>query len=218
MLGMSSLAHTGFSHGSPAGNGRGGGNVGNKSLQRLYTQCIVECMSTSLTLLGILQQQPNYGYELKKMYDKLFGQRKPLAYGQVYSTLSRLERDGQAAEVADDAPSGGPERVKYEITAKGTQDLQAWLQAPEEPTAELQATMYVKTVLALLMDGEAPKYLDAQRAKHIQRMRELTRQRRTSNLSDKLLIDHALFHIDADLRWIDLTASRLTQLKQEVAR
>lgn len=175
-------------------------------------------MSTSLTLLGILQQQPNYGYELKKMYDKLFGQRRPLAYGQVYSTLARLQRDGQAEEVTDDTPSGGPERVKYEITPKGSQTLQDWLQTPEEPTAELQATMYVKTVLALLMDGEAAGYLDAQRSKHIQRMRELTKQRRSSNLSNKLLIDHALFHIDADLRWIDLTTSRLTELKKEVSR
>ena len=27
---------------------------------------------------------------------------------------------------------------------------------------------------------------------------------------------HALFHIEADLRWIDMTAARLTQLRDEV--
>ena len=47
-------------------------------------------------------------------------------------------------------------------------------------------------------------------------MRELTAQRRDSNLSDMLLIDHALYHLEADLRWIELTISRLTRLKEEI--
>ncbi|MGO9220600.1 MAG: PadR family transcriptional regulator, partial [Streptosporangiaceae bacterium] len=29
--------------------------------------------------------------------------------------------------------------------------------------------------------------------------------------------DHGLFHLEADLRWIDLTAARLTALAEEVA-
>jgi hypothetical protein len=33
---------------------------------------------------------------------------------------------------------------------------------------------------------------------------------------DALLADHGLFHLEADLRWIDLTASRLTTLAEEV--
>ena len=33
-------------------------------------------MNAQYALLGILNERPNYGYELKKMYDKLFGQDK----------------------------------------------------------------------------------------------------------------------------------------------
>lgn len=175
-------------------------------------------MNTALTLLGILQPRPSYGYELKKKYDQLFGQKKSLPYGQVYSTLGRLERDGQAKEVADDTPSGGPDRVKYEITPLGNQKLTTWLVTPEEPTAELQATMYVKTVLALLLGGQATSYLDAQRLHHIKHMHELIQKRRNAGLADKLLLDHTLFHIEADLRWIDLTTSRLTELKKGVVK
>lgn len=40
---------------------------------------------------------------------------------------------------------------------------------------------------------------------HVERMRDLTKQRREAPLATKLLIDHAIFHIEADLRWIDLT-------------
>ena len=72
-------------------------------------------------LLGFLSQGPNYGYELKKMYDSLFGRDKPILPGQIYSTLSRLERDGKVKEVDDAEKSAGPSRVKYQITDKGSE-------------------------------------------------------------------------------------------------
>ncbi|MBB1567836.1 PadR family transcriptional regulator, partial [Candidatus Saccharibacteria bacterium] len=84
------------------------------------------------------------------------------------------------------------------------------------PSHQSQANMYVKTVLAILREGDAAPYLDNQRQAHIQRMRDLTSRRRESNLADTLLIDHALYHLEADLRWIELTTSRLTKLKEEL--
>ena len=173
-------------------------------------------MSVQYTLLGFLAEESNYGYELKKKYDGYFGKDKPILTGQVYSTLARLKRDNKVKEVADTSESGGPDRVRYEITDEGKQDLQAWLESPEAPSPQLQATMYIKAVLAILKDGDASPYLDNQRQAHIQRMRELTARRRDSSLSDMLLIDHALYHLEADLRWIELTISRLTRLKEEI--
>ena len=38
----------------------------------------------------------------------------------------------------------------------------------------------------------------------------------TGALVDALLADHGLFHLEADLRWIDLTAARLDALAEEV--
>lgn len=175
-------------------------------------------MNVSYILLGFLETTPNYGYELKKQYDKFFGKEKPILTGQIYSTLARLERDKKVKELNDKTLSGGPERVKYEITRRGQAELEAWLNSPEAPSATLQAIVYIKTVIALLRDGDAAPYLDNQRRAHIARMRELTDKRRDAFVADKLLIDHALFHIEADLRWIDLTSSRLMQLKEEVCR
>lgn len=173
-------------------------------------------MSAQYTLLGFLAQGSDYGYELKKKYDSYFGKDKPILAGQIYSTLARLKRDGKVEEVVDIGNSGGPDRVRYSITKKGERDLQAWLETPETPSPQLQATMYIKSVIAILKEGDAAPYLDNQRTAHIQRMRELTIQRRNSDLSDMLLIDHALFHLEADLRWIELAISRLTRLKEEL--
>ena len=55
-----------------------------------------------------------------------------------------------------------------------------------------------------------------QRAAHLQRMRELTELRRTAGVVDALLADHGLFHLEADLRWIDVTAARLHSLSEAV--
>lgn len=174
-------------------------------------------MNAQYALLGILNESPNYGYELKKIYDQLFGEGKAILTGQVYSTLSRLKRDKNIEEVAAaDKESGGPERVKYAITPVGAQALRKWLETPEAPSPQLQATLYMKTVLAIMDGGDAAPYLDNQRHTHIERMRELTSQRRKAPLATKLLIDYAIFHIEADLRWIDLTSSRLTKLKEEL--
>ena len=155
-------------------------------------------MNAQYVLLGFLAEEPNYGYELKKKYDSYFGKDKPILTGQIYSTLARLKRDNKVEEVADNSESGGPDRVRYAITKQGEKDLQQWLESPEAPSPQLQATMYIKAVLAILRDGDAAPYLDNQRRAHIQRMRELTAQRRGSDLSDMLLIDHALFHLEAD--------------------
>jgi DNA-binding PadR family transcriptional regulator len=50
-------------------------------------------MSVPHTLLGLLDRQPNHGYDLERAYDERFSFRRPLQFGQVYATLGRLERD-----------------------------------------------------------------------------------------------------------------------------
>jgi DNA-binding PadR family transcriptional regulator len=174
-------------------------------------------MSVSYALLGLLEQEPNHGYELKRQYDEFFGRDKPLPYGQVYSTLSRLARDGRVL-AGGSAPGEGPERKLYAITAEGEAALAAWLAMPEPPEPHLQTILSLKTILALLLERPADDYLDAQRHAHLERMRELTAIRREAPLLGALLADHAIFHLEADLRWIELTSARLDQLAKEVKR
>ena len=172
-------------------------------------------MTVPLALLGLLEHEPRHGYDLKRDYDHLFGRGKPLPFGQVYATLGRLARDGKVV-AADAEPGAGPDRKRYIITPDGVSDLESWLVEPVEPEPHLQSVLFVKVVLALLSGRSAEAFLDTQRAAHLQRMRELTELRRSSSLVDALLADHGLFHLEADLRWIDLTVARLAALAEEV--
>ena len=49
-------------------------------------------------------------------------------------------------------------------------------------------------------------------------MREFTRRKRDGDLADQLICDHALFHLEADLRWLELTAGTPRRAAQAVAR
>jgi DNA-binding PadR family transcriptional regulator len=169
-----------------------------------------------MVLLGLLDREPSHGYDLKRDYDTYFARGRPLPFGQVYATLARLARDGKA--IAGEAePGAGPERKRYTITETGKSEVEAWLGEPIPAEPYLQTVLFVKVVLSLMLHRPAAEYLDVQRAAHLRRMRELTELKQQGTLVDALLADHGLFHLEADLRWIDLTEARLAALAQEVA-
>jgi DNA-binding PadR family transcriptional regulator len=184
-------------------------------IREVYTEGIVAAMSVPLTLLGLLEREPRHGYDLKRDYDAFFGRGKPLPFGQLYSTLGRLARDGKVV-VGETEQGAGPDRKRYVITEDGATEFEAWLREPVEAEPHLQTVLFAKVVLALMLERDAQAYLDAQRGAHLQRMRELTEVKRSGGLVDALLADHGLFHLEADLRWIDLTAARLDALRKEV--
>jgi DNA-binding PadR family transcriptional regulator len=174
-------------------------------------------MSVPLTLLGLLNREPCHGYDLKREYDLYFGRGKPLPFGQVYATLGRLARDGKV--VPGEVESGdGPDRKRYAITEIGKREVEAWLSEPSTLDPQLQTVIFSKVVLALMLGNPAERYLDVQRAAHLQRRRELIELKRTGNLVDALLADRGLFHLEADLRWIDITEARLPALAAAVRR
>lgn len=172
-------------------------------------------MSASYALLGILGKRPSYGYDLKKDYDFLYGKEKPLAFGQVYATLSRLLRD-QRISTETTEQVAGPERKLYAITTTGRKDLESWLATPEKLHPNTQTVLFVKVVTAILLDKDPNGYLDSQRSAHIERMRQLTEMRRKGDLAHSLQADYAIFHLEADLRWLDITTARLQTLKEEI--
>ncbi len=181
-----------------------------------YTECIVALMSIGHIVLGLLTERPKHGYEIKREHDDRLPGAKPIAYGQIYATLQRLERDGRVA-VSGTAQEAGPERIVYEITEKGTAELRRWLAETEQPAPYLSSVLFTRVVLALIADGSADGYLLRQRTAHLDRMRELTRRRESSGVSagETLAIDHALHHLDADLRWIETAGQRIADLTEE---
>ncbi len=173
-------------------------------------------MSIPHVLLGLLEPSPTHGYQLKAGYDERFGRDRPLRFGQVYATLARLQREGWAEEIAI-SPGAGPERKTFAITPEGVQELASWLATPEPPTSYATSVLFAKTVLALSSGRPAAKILDAQRRVHVARMREVLHAARKADAIKSMSADFEVAHLEADLAWMERTATRLAEAAQALA-
>lgn len=173
-----------------------------------------ESMSTAHALLGLLDRSPAYGYSLKQDYDHLLAPERPLAFGQVYASLARFERQGWA-EILTVETGAGPERKLYGITAEGVTELDTWIYTPQATGAFAASTLFSRISIALLSGRDAEDVLSAQRESHMVRMRELTSRRRGAEPALLLQLDYELTHLDADLRWIQEAGQRLGALRTQ---
>jgi DNA-binding PadR family transcriptional regulator len=178
-------------------------------------------MSILHALLGLLASQgTRHGYELKREYDRRLPGVRPLAFGQMYTTLARMQRDGYIVE-AEHQRVGGPDRVAFRLTDDGRSELDAWLRRVVPPNPQISAELFVKVLIALLATPDettARALLAAQRASHLARMRELTKVKTAAGtpVSELAAADYLLNHLDADLRWMATTLERVTALRAEV--
>lgn len=168
-----------------------------------------ERMSVGHVLLGVLAEGPAHGYDLKHAHDERYPGAKQLAFGQVYAALAKLEKDG-FVEVIETTRGSGPDRTTYALTPAGKAALGSWL-AEVEPAGPYAADELVrKTVTALRLGRDAADYLARQREAHLAEMRRLVAlQESTDEVEARVVIDHAVEHLDADLRWLSTAAVRV---------
>jgi DNA-binding PadR family transcriptional regulator len=164
-------------------------------------------MSFGHTVLGLLEERPQHGYELKHRSDQHFPGARPLPFGQVYATLARLHRDG-LVDIAAVETGAGPERKLYVVTPAGVSELEHWI---DEPTSAgfVRSELFSRVVVALISGRSPASILDDQRAAHLARMRDVTERRRTADLVGAMACDFELFHLEADVKWIEHAARRL---------
>ena len=159
-------------------------------------------MAVPDVVLALLRGGPRHGYEVKHEHDAWFPDARPLAFGQVYATFGRLQRDG-LVEVVETRSAGAPERTVYGLTRAGRDRLDAWLAEPAPPGSD---EIVRKAVAALRTGAGAAAYLSAQRSAHLRAMRELAGRPPDADLAARLGREHTLAHLDADLRWLERAA------------
>jgi DNA-binding PadR family transcriptional regulator len=177
-------------------------------------------MSVRHAVLGLLAQRPRHGYELRAAFQALVGGEanwdvKP---AQIYTTLARLEQGGLVVEdsVEQDA---GPEKRIYALTLIGRQTLQEWFVNSIEP--EHQHDEFFLKLMIGLVSGVADPYrlIQTQRAHLFQELHDITEQRSQADpgreLAGILLLDKAIMHVEADLRWLDMIEARLDEIRHQ---
>src|ERR1700761_1187046 len=107
-------------------------------------------MSVRHALLALLGEGPKYGLQLRQEFEERTGEVWPLNVGQVYTTLQRLERDGQIE--ADGDSEAGPQK-SFRLTADGASELDAWLRTPPDLSAPPRDELVIKVLVASRVPG-----------------------------------------------------------------
>jgi DNA-binding PadR family transcriptional regulator len=163
-------------------------------------------MSIKHGLLALLSAGPRYGYQLRAEFEAATGASWPLNIGQVYTTLSRAERDG-LVEIAETDPQN---RVLYRITDTGRDALATWFDGPVALTDRPRDELAVKLALALIAPGvDVARVVQVQRTATMRHLQELTRLKKApesagdTELGWALVRESMIFHAEAEMRWLD---------------
>jgi len=177
-------------------------------------------MSVRQALLALLEQGPMYGYQLRAEFERRTGSTWPLNIGQVYTTLTRLERDGLVAEDGAD----GEGHVVYRVTEAGREEVATWFTTPVERTQPPRDELAIKLALAVTVPGvDVGAVIQQQRSATIAALQDYTRLKRArpTNVDDRadmawsLVLDSLVFAAEAEVRWLDHCEARLRRAQLE---
>ena len=174
-------------------------------------------MSIRRGLLALLAQEPMYGAQLRTEFESRTGGTWPLNVGQVYTTLSRLERDG-LVEGAGGADDEG--RIAYRLTDQGRTEVTRWWAAPVDRGDTPRDELVIKLALAVTVPGvDIQQMVQTQRTATLRHLQDLTKLKRaTSDQADGrnelawlLVLDNLVYAAEAEIRWLDHVESRLAR-------
>ncbi|TDQ47210.1 PadR family transcriptional regulator [Actinorugispora endophytica] len=157
-------------------------------------------------VLALLAKEPSHGYDLRRRLAAALGPLgETLNAGQVYVTLTRLEKAGLVVQEREDAPVRGPRRKVYALTASGQERVAAWLAETTGPRADV-TEFHLKLVAAAESGLADPLALVAARRREL--IRNLAEAQRAALAHDAnseagLLLEGVALRLQADLRWLE---------------
>jgi DNA-binding PadR family transcriptional regulator len=165
-------------------------------------------LSIKYGILGLLASGPLHGYELKLACEEELVPASPLNFGQVYTTLERLQRDGLVAHQVV-SQSERPDKKVYALTPEGRRLLQNWLATPSPPETDPRHETALKLILARrLEDADPLQVVASERRAGFERLREVSQARVQARkvkpkLATILFLDLTVLQLEAFLKWLD---------------
>ncbi len=166
-------------------------------------------------VLAMLAQEPSHGYELRARLDEALGPlSEPMNAGQIYVTLTRLEKAGLViSERTEHGAADRPERKIYVLTPAGERKVAEWLAEVSWPKPDL-AEFHLKLIAAAAAHLADPVSLvEAQRQELLRRLDEVQEVALAppEGSDGALLLEGVVLRLQADLRWLDACESNWSQ-------
>jgi DNA-binding PadR family transcriptional regulator len=157
-------------------------------------------------VLALLAKEPSHGYQLRARLRQALG---PLGDamndGQVYVTLTRLEKAGEVVSEREAGMPDRPDRKTYALTAHGQQRVADWLAEVSWPKPDL-AEFHLKLLAAAAARLADPiAIIDSQRRELLRRLRDAQRaaMAEPDGSDAALLLEGVTLRLQADLRWLE---------------
>ncbi|MGO4254868.1 PadR family transcriptional regulator [Marmoricola sp. RAF53] len=167
-----------------------------------------------LAVLGLLQESPLHGYELRKRLNLLLGWTRLLSYGSLYPALKRMLRAGWITEVTTMSTAvSRRQRIVYQITPAGIEYFASEITdsgpaAWEDENFNMRFAFFSRTDASVRL-----RILEGRRSRLQER---LDRARSLGSGSDRYQTElrrHAAESVEREVRWLTdlIEAERSTQ-------
>jgi DNA-binding PadR family transcriptional regulator len=173
-----------------------------------------------IAVLGLLNDSPMHGYELRKRLSTLLGAFRAFSYGSLYPTLRRLSEAGWISEEAPlDAAAGARSRRGkrvYRLTAEGKEHL-AELLSDVGPDAFDDEGFGARLAFFAQTRSDIRLRILEGRRRRVEERRDGMRSSlaRTGARLDRYtreLQQHGLDSVDREVRWLDELIEHETSL------
>ncbi len=155
-----------------------------------------------LAVLGLLQETPLHGYELRKRLNLLLGWTRLLSYGSLYPALKRMLRAGWITEVTATNAVSRRQRIVYQITPAGiefftSEITEAGPAAWEDVTFNMRFAFFSRTDAGVRL-----RILEGRRSRLQER---LDRARSLHGEDDQYVSElrrHSIESVEREVRWL----------------
>jgi DNA-binding PadR family transcriptional regulator len=171
-------------------------------------------VGTKYAVLGLLLEQPSYGYEVLVRFRRAFDVAQwGISPQGLYASLDRLERDGliEPVDVSDRDTRRRQPRTPYRVTPSGADELRRFLDTPMSADPS-RAELLVRLQCVAAQDADALlRMLDDHEQTCLDELGRMPERPPAADdsLVERLALEERRLGIQARLLWVDYARHEL---------
>jgi DNA-binding PadR family transcriptional regulator len=177
-------------------------------------------MSAKLIVLGLLQEGPMHGYEVKQRIEhEAMAEWAGISYGAIYSALNKLARDGFVEKIGTEQVGKRPSRDVYQITESGHGEFLRLLREALSTVAYQNEPVDIALRFAEALPAREVRALLEERKAMLEQGFQMLTEEKTAFAEGHqgtsyveggcLLFDHWLLRLEAELKWLQSVIEKL---------
>jgi PadR family transcriptional regulator AphA len=163
--------------------------------------------------LGLLNQQPMSGYDIKRYFKILGWLIDGPSFGNIYSSLRLLLQEGLATvEVVPQ--ENKPSRKVYSVTEAGRQVLREWIEQPIAANSSLKAFVMRLTLAGSFSQAKLIEHLEQRRNQvsvHRTALEQTAESLEGAADTQGLMLEYGMALAATEMQWLDSTIDRLSK-------